>query len=185
MHSNFCSPKNHLTFHLSVSQYCHYFMRFTHKFPAFMLYCVEDACLLSHFCCVLLFATPWTVAHQAPLWDSPGKNTGVGCHALLKEIFPTQGSNSCLLCLLHWQMGSLLLAPLEDNSFKRHCGMLNSFLLTLWDVFVSLPYYVNIALLTPNTNVSETKFIIFTQQISPLSNTFKVHNGTFPSFSFR
>ena len=26
-------------------------------------------------------------------WDSPGKNTGVGCHFLLQEIFPTQGSN--------------------------------------------------------------------------------------------
>ena len=26
-------------------------------------------------------------------WDSPGKNTGVGCHALLRGIFPTQGSN--------------------------------------------------------------------------------------------
>ena len=25
-------------------------------------------------------------------WDSPGKNTGVGCHALLQGIFPTQGS---------------------------------------------------------------------------------------------
>ena len=25
--------------------------------------------------------------------DSPGKNTGVGCHALFQEIFPTQGSN--------------------------------------------------------------------------------------------
>ena len=25
--------------------------------------------------------------------DSPGKNTGVGCHALLQGIFPTQGSN--------------------------------------------------------------------------------------------
>ena len=25
--------------------------------------------------------------------DSPGKNTGVGCHALLQQIFPTQGSN--------------------------------------------------------------------------------------------
>ena len=24
-------------------------------------------------------------------WDSPGKNTGVGCHALLQGIFPTQG----------------------------------------------------------------------------------------------
>ena len=26
-------------------------------------------------------------------WDSPGKNTGVGCHFLLQGIFPTQGSN--------------------------------------------------------------------------------------------
>ena len=26
-------------------------------------------------------------------WSSPGKNTGVGCHALLQGIFPTQGSN--------------------------------------------------------------------------------------------
>ena len=25
--------------------------------------------------------------------DSPGKNTGVGCHALLQGTFPTQGSN--------------------------------------------------------------------------------------------
>ena len=24
-------------------------------------------------------------------WDSPGKNTGVGCHFLLRGIFPTQG----------------------------------------------------------------------------------------------
>ena len=29
--------------------------------------------------------------------DSPGKNSGVGCHALLQGIFPTQGSNSGLL----------------------------------------------------------------------------------------
>ena len=28
--------------------------------------------------------------------DSPGKNTRVGCHALLQEIFPTQGSNQGL-----------------------------------------------------------------------------------------
>ena len=26
-------------------------------------------------------------------WNSPGKNTGVGCHSLLHGIFPTQGSN--------------------------------------------------------------------------------------------
>ena len=44
--------------------------------------------------------------------DSPGKNTGVGCHSLLQGTFPTQESNLYLLCLLHWQAGSLPLAPL-------------------------------------------------------------------------
>ena len=29
----------------------------------------------------------------------PGKNTGVDCYALLQGIFPTQGSNPCLLHL--------------------------------------------------------------------------------------
>ena len=29
-------------------------------------------------------------------WDSTGKNTGVGCQALLQGIFPTQGLNPCL-----------------------------------------------------------------------------------------
>ena len=33
--------------------------------------------------------------------DSPGKNIGMSCHALLQGIFLTQGSNSCLLYLLH------------------------------------------------------------------------------------
>ena len=41
--------------------------------------------LLSHFSCVWLCATPETAAHQAsPSLDSPGKNTGVGCHFLLQ-----------------------------------------------------------------------------------------------------
>ena len=39
-------------------------------------------------------------------WDSPGKNTGVGCHALLQGIFLTQELNLSLLCLLHWQEDS-------------------------------------------------------------------------------
>ena len=34
-------------------------------------------------------------------WDSPGKNNGVCCHALLQGFFLTQGSSLCLLCLLH------------------------------------------------------------------------------------
>ena len=43
--------------------------------------------------------------------DSPGKNTVVGCHALFQGIFPTQGSNTHLLCLLYWQVDSLPLVP--------------------------------------------------------------------------
>ena len=42
---------------------------------------------------------------------SPGKNTGAGCHALLRGTFLTQGSNPRLLHLLHWQVGSLPPAP--------------------------------------------------------------------------
>ena len=37
---------------------------------------------------VQLFETTRTAACQAPLWDFPDKNTGVGCHVLL-----TQGLN--------------------------------------------------------------------------------------------
>ena len=42
---------------------------------------------------------------------SPGKSTGVGCHARLQGVFLAQGSNPGLLHLLHWQVGSLPLAP--------------------------------------------------------------------------
>ena len=57
---------------------------------------------------IWLSAIPWTVAHQ-PLcpWHFPGKNTGVGCHFLFQEIFPTQWLNPHLLGLLHWQVDSL------------------------------------------------------------------------------
>ena len=41
--------------------------------------------------------------------DSPGKNTGVGCHALLLWIFLTR-DQTCVSYVLHWQVGSLPLA---------------------------------------------------------------------------
>ena len=54
-------------------------------------------------------------------WDSPGKNTRVGCHALLQGIFLTQGSNSLLLCLLHLQVGSLPLV-LPGKPYSQSSG---------------------------------------------------------------
>ena len=64
-------------------------------------------------CCSVIkpclnFATPWTLACQAPqIWGSSSKNTGVGCHFPLQEIFLTQGSNPYPL---HWQADSLLMS---------------------------------------------------------------------------
>ena len=47
-------------------------------------------------------------------WDSPDKNTGVGCHVLLLGLFPMWESNPGLLYLLYWQGGSWpgILSPL-------------------------------------------------------------------------
>ena len=73
-------------------------------------------CMLSRFSCVQLLVILWTMARLLCPWDPPGKNTGVGYLALLQGIFPTQQSNlksnlkSNLLCLLHWQGGSLPVA---------------------------------------------------------------------------
>ena len=69
-------------------------------------------------CCVQLYLTLWDTMDYSPPGSSvygifPGKNTGMGFHALPQGIFLTQESNLCLLCLLHWQAGSLSLVPPE------------------------------------------------------------------------
>ena len=73
---------------------------------------LRPLCLSSACCCVLsgvcLSATSWTITLQASLsLEFSSKHTGVGGQFLLQGILPTQGSNPCLLCLLHRQVGSL------------------------------------------------------------------------------
>ena len=55
-------------------------------------YVCQVASVMSSSLCL---CGPWPTRLLCP-WDSSGKNTGVGGHALLWVIFPTQGSNSCL-----------------------------------------------------------------------------------------
>ena len=57
--------------------------------------CCVLCCSVSHvqLCDPLDCGPPSSSVHG----DSPGKNTGVGCHALLQGIFPTQGLNPGLL----------------------------------------------------------------------------------------
>ena len=62
--------------------------------------------LLSHFSRVRLCATPETAAHKAPRpWDSPGKNTGVGCPFLLqcmKVKSESEVAHSCPTLATPW-----------------------------------------------------------------------------------
>ena len=79
-------------------------------------------CLVAHFCLILLDPMDCSLPGSSVHGDSLGKNTGVGCHALLQGIFPTQGWNlglphckQILYCLSHHgsprilQLGSLSL----------------------------------------------------------------------------
>ena len=70
------------------------------------------ACELSHFSHNWLFVILWTTACQAPL------SMGFSRQEILEWVampssrdLPHQGSNLCLLCLLHWQAGSVPLVP--------------------------------------------------------------------------
>ena len=54
-------------------------------------------------------------------WDSPGKNTGVGCQALLQGIFPTQRLNLCLFSLLHWPAGICHWNHLGSPTYTHVC----------------------------------------------------------------
>ena len=65
-------------------------------------------CSVTKSCLSLLGLQP---ARLLCPWDSPGKSTGVGCHAPLQGIFPTQGSKPPLSSLLGWPLDSLPPVP--------------------------------------------------------------------------
>ena len=65
-------------------------------------------CLVTQSCLTLCDPMDCSPPGSSVHGDSPGKNTGVGCHALLQGIFPAQGSNpglqhcrQILSCLRH------------------------------------------------------------------------------------
>ena len=68
----------------------------------------SGACLAAQSCLTLCDPMDCSPPDSFVHGDSPGKNTGVGCHVLLQGIFPTQGLNPGLLhyrgilyCLSH------------------------------------------------------------------------------------
>ena len=93
-------PFTHFTLFATLSFIVTYFIY------VFLLSCFSHVWL-----CMTLCHPMDSSARLLCPWDSPGKNTGMDCYALLQGIFPTQGSNLHFLGLLRWQMGSLPLAP--------------------------------------------------------------------------
>ena len=69
-----------------------YFIMLLFKSTSVFL-CCAVLCLVSQSCLTLLRPHRLQPTRLLCAWDSPGKNTGVGCHALLQGIFPIQGSN--------------------------------------------------------------------------------------------
>ena len=87
------------------------------------------AVLVAQSCPTLCDPMNWPTRLLHP-WDSPSKNTGVDCHALLQGIFLTQESNPCLLRLLHWQVGYLPLSHLGKPYSAHTCLYLQALFLT-------------------------------------------------------
>ena len=54
---------------------------------------IHVLCLVTQSCPTLCDPMDYSLPGSSVLGDSPGKNTGVGCHDLLQGIFPTQGLN--------------------------------------------------------------------------------------------
>ena len=74
---------------------------------------IGGVCMLCAQLCLTLRPHGLQPSRVCGPWDFPGKNTGMGCQALLQGIFLTQGSNQTHVSYvyLHRQVGSLLLAP--------------------------------------------------------------------------
>ena len=73
-------------------------------------------CLVSQSCPTLCDLVDSSPSGSSVHGDSPGKKTGVGCHALLQGIFPTQGWNPGPPAL---QVDSL---PAEPQGKPKHTG---------------------------------------------------------------
>ena len=78
--------------------------------------------VLSHFSCVPLFGTLWTIARQAPLSVGFSRQEYlVGCHVLLRGISLIQGWNPRLLHLLRCRQIPYLLSY-QGSPLERHGG---------------------------------------------------------------
>ena len=84
----YCDPHSQRLWHSQHSRNrCHLLKSHKISIKCDVLCLVTQSCLT--LCKSMDCGPPYSSVHG----DSPGKNTGMGCHAFLQEIFPTQGPN--------------------------------------------------------------------------------------------
>ena len=88
-------------------------------------------CLVAQSCLTLCNPMDCSLPGSTVHGDSPRKNTGVGCHALLQGIFPTQGLNPglphCWQLLYHLsRQGSPRILEWVAYSFSRGSSWLRN-----------------------------------------------------------
>ena len=81
--------------------------------------CMSVCMLFAQLCPTVLWPQGlWPIKLLCP-WNSPGKNTGVGCHSLFQGIFPTQGLNlgllHCRQILYCWAIKEVPCPPEETS----------------------------------------------------------------------
>ena len=101
-------------------------LRLSQSFSGTLLLLCCVLCLAVQSCLTFCDAMDCSPSGSSVLGDSLGKNTGVGCHALLQGIIPTQRSNSGLLhCRwilyqLSYQGSPLLSLPFCNFPYPNH-----------------------------------------------------------------
>ena len=92
-------------------------------------------CLFTQSCLTLCDSMDSSLPGSSVLGNSPGKNTGVVCHALIWRIFPSQGLNPSLLhsrwillpselpgkpYLLPWQLSNMQYCIIDYSQHAVH-----------------------------------------------------------------
>ena len=111
-------------------------------------------CLVTQSCPTLCSPMDCSLIGSSVHGDSPGKNTGVGCHALLQGIFPTQALNlslpRCRKILYH----------------LSHQG--SPFLLAVLLVFTHVVWYSVISHIYINNCISNAALVIWASLVAQL-----------------
>ena len=100
------------------------------------LYCfiflLAVVCLVAQLCLTLWDPMDCRLPGSSVHGDSPGKNTGVGCHALLQGIFSTQGLNPSLPHC-RW---------IPVWAIREVSHLWDNFIHTLYTLFQQIPEYL-------------------------------------------